>query len=62
MTVAAPKPAQLPADAVKCHCGFVIYDGEVVRSRVLNPHKQLAKCRCKAWVKVPVGYSFSTGK
>lgn len=48
MTPRSPSP-------VRCSCGFLIFDGEVLRSRVLLPDQGLAKCRCKRWVPVPVG-------
>lgn len=45
---------------IDCVCGFKIWDGEVVRSRVLrilpDGHFE-AKCRCKRWVKLPVKFS-----
>lgn len=42
--------------AVTCTCGFRVYDGEVVRCRVFNPHVGAAKCRCTRWVHVPVKF------
>lgn len=44
-----------PKKAV-CECGFVVCDGEVIRSRVVHIRNGQAKCRCKRWVEVPVGY------
>ena len=44
---------------VRCHqCGQVIFDGLVIKSRVVRllPIGAEAKCRCKAWVKMPVVY------
>jgi RNase P subunit RPR2 len=45
---------------VRCsRCGKVIFDGDVVKSRVvkvLDNHTE-AKCQCKAWVRVPLSYS-----
>jgi|GEM_PF-4709057 len=46
------KPNKLPPDAVVCQCGFVIFDGEVIRSRAVKPKQGLALCRCKRWVEV----------
>jgi len=48
------KPKTLPNDAVVCQCGFVIFDGEVIRSRAVKPKQGLALCRCKRWVQVPI--------
>jgi len=48
-----PKP---PAP-IQCKCGFRIWDGDVVRSRVLrltSGARFEAKCRCKRWIRVPV--------
>lgn len=41
--------------SVSCECGRVIFDGEVITTRVLRlfPVAE-AKCRCKRWVRVPV--------
>lgn len=47
---------------VRCGtCGTTIFDGLVVKSRVLRvlPKGAQAKCRCKAWVPVPLTYSGS---
>jgi hypothetical protein len=49
-------------EPVVCACGFKIWDGEVVRSRVLRilPDRHFeAKCKCKRWVKLPVKYTAS---
>jgi len=49
-TQAAPQP-------IVCECGFRIWDGEVVRSRVLRIREDdhfEAKCRCKRWLSIPV--------
>lgn len=51
------KPRTLPPEAVICTCGYVLYDGEVIRTRVIKLHEQTALCRCKRWVGVPVEYS-----
>jgi len=53
---------QKKKNSVTCDCGFPVFDGEVIRSRVIRlcdeqgqPLKQaLAKCKCKRWVGVPV--------
>lgn len=44
---------------VRCQCGFVLFDGDVVRARVirLQPRGAEAKCRCKRWVAVPLTYA-----
>lgn len=51
-------------EPVTCECGFRIWDGEVVRSRVLRilPDQHFeAKCpRCKRWNKLPVKFSDKT--
>ena len=39
---------------VRCECGFLVFDGQALRSRVVLPGKGVAKCRCKRWVEVPV--------
>lgn len=45
---------------VHCECGRVIFDGEVITSRVVRLFPvAAAKCRCKRWVVVPVVYSSS---
>ncbi|TKA91825.1 hypothetical protein FAZ79_00530 [Guyparkeria sp. SB14A] len=45
---------------VRCpQCNQVLFDGIVVKSRVLRvlPRGAEAKCRCKTWVRVPLTYS-----
>ncbi len=45
--------------AVRCpHCGHVLFDGLVIKSRVIRLTRTgaEAKCRCKAWVPVPLRY------
>ena len=47
---------------VMCVCNHVIFDGIVIKSRVVRllPRGGAeALCRCKAWVTVPVTYSES---
>lgn len=45
---------------VRCACGAVIFDGTVIKSRVVKlfePGGGSALCkRCKEWVKVPITY------
>lgn len=44
---------------IRCsHCGHVIFDGQAIKSRVvvLDTTQARAKCKCKAWVSVPVVY------
>lgn len=52
-------PERVPCAAVRClDCRFKLFDGLVVRTRVLRalPYGAEAKCRCNRWVKVPFGY------
>lgn len=45
--------------AVRCACRQVIFDGLVIKSRVVRllPDGAQAKCRqCRAWVRVPCTY------
>lgn len=45
---------------VKCPtCRTVLFDGIVIKSRVVRllPKGAEAKCRCKRWVPVPVTYA-----
>jgi len=44
---------------VHCSCGFSIFDGEVIRARVVRLVSRgvEAKCRCKRWVPVPLAYA-----
>lgn len=49
-----------PRQTVRCACGHQVFDGIVVRSRVVRfPPRGLAEamCRCKRWVAVPVQYA-----
>ncbi len=49
-----------PRRRVVCHCNHVIFDGIVIKSRVVRllPRGGAeALCRCKAWVAVPATYS-----
>lgn len=55
-----PLPAQTSRPAVRCpHCGHVIFDGLVIKSRIVRvlPVGAEAKCQCKAWVMVPIHYN-----
>ncbi len=57
-TAEAPPVAARPP--VRCECGREIFDGLVVRSRVVRVLPRggaQAKCRCKRWVPVPLTYS-----
>jgi len=51
-------PHLAPRLEVRCECGFAVFDGEVLRARVVRllPRGAEAKCRCKRWVPVPVAY------
>ncbi|MEI8634731.1 hypothetical protein P4S72_27200 [Vibrio sp. PP-XX7] len=41
---------------VVCECGHRICDSDgVIRSRCVKVPEGVALCRCKRWVKVPVG-------
>lgn len=48
-----------PRRSVRCTCGHLIFDGIVIRARFVrllpNGHAQ-AKCRCKQFSMVPLGY------
>lgn len=59
--IGAPDKIDLYAQkpAVACGCGSEIFDGEMLRVRILRvlPAGVEAKCRsCKAWVRVPLAY------
>ncbi|MBE0439593.1 MAG: hypothetical protein IBX57_07540 [Gammaproteobacteria bacterium] len=44
---------------VRCHqCRSIIFDGEVVKSRIVKVLAQgaVAKCNCKQWVAIPLTY------
>ena len=46
--------------AVRCGtCDHVLFDGIVIKSRVVRVLAQgaQAKCRCKRWVRVPLTYA-----
>lgn len=45
--------------SVKCPlCGHTLFDGLVIKSRIIRLTRTgaEAKCRCKAWVKMPMRY------
>lgn len=47
---------------VKCTCRATVFDGCVIKSRVVRLLPQggaEALCRCKRWVQVPVTYASS---
>lgn len=49
-----------PRQQVRCPCGHYVFDGIVVRSRVvrvLPSGGAEAMCRCKRWHPVPLTYS-----
>lgn len=51
-----------PRETVRCVCGHNLFDGIVVRSRIVRllPRGGAdALCRCKRWVPVPLTYSGS---
>jgi len=51
--------AQTSRPAVRCpQCGHVIFDGLVIKSRIVRvlPVGAEAKCQCKSWVAIPVFY------
>lgn len=46
-----------PYKAVVCECGHVIFTHKgMIRSRCVDVRTGRALCRCKKWVKVPIGY------
>lgn len=46
----------LTIEPVVCECGHRICDSEgVIRSRCIKLIEGIALCRCKLWVKVPIG-------
>lgn len=54
-----PNPVETLRPIVRCECGHKIFDGIVIKSRVVRvlPKGAEALCRCKRWVKVPLTYS-----
>lgn len=56
MNTAKKLPEYVSVNEVVCQCGHRICDGEgVIRSRCVKITEGTALCRCKAWVKVPIG-------
>lgn len=51
--------AQLRPKVVCPECRHVVFDGEAVLSRcvLVEAHGAKAKCKCKAWVRVPLRYA-----
>lgn len=51
--------AELRAKVVCPECHHVVFDGQAVLSRcvVVEAHGSKAKCKCKAWVRVPLRYT-----
>ena len=47
------RPAE-SSGAVRCVCGHVVFDGQVIRSRCVDIVDAVALCRCKRGVRVPV--------
>lgn len=47
--------AVVTPNIVRCTCGRIVYDGEVIRSRCVRVRTGEALCKCKRWVKVPLG-------
>lgn len=48
-----------PRPAVRCQCGHTLFDGVVVKSRVVRLFPlggAEALCRCKRWITVPLTY------
>lgn len=39
-------------------CGFKLFDGLVIKARIIRifPKGAEAKCRCKRWTPVPISY------
>ena len=54
-----PQAVENIRPSVRCECGSVVFDGLVVKSRIVRvlPKGAQAKCRCKRWVPVPLTYS-----
>jgi len=39
------------------HCTRQVFNGSVITARCVNVATGLAKCKCKAWVRVPISYA-----
>ncbi len=53
-------PLQPERPVVRCACNSVIFDGLVIKSRVVRVlrHGSEAKCKhCREWVKLPLSYN-----
>ena len=50
---------QQTEEKVRCECGHVIFDGDVIKSRCVKVgiNDSQALCRCKRWKTIPVKYS-----
>lgn len=61
MPAASPEPAASIRPPAHCpNCGKPVFDGLVIKSRVVRvlPRGAEAKCaHCKAWAPVPVAYT-----
>lgn len=52
-------PKKQDRETIRCpYCGKMIFDGDVVKSRVLKvlADSIRAKCQCKNWVELPFIY------
>lgn len=62
----ARRPAMLgPRPEIKCACGHRLFDGLVIRSRVVRvtPRGECeALCKCKLWLPVPLIYDAALGQ
>jgi hypothetical protein len=47
----------LPLGKIKCRCGHVILRDGILYSRVVNVAENKARCRCKRWIEVPIGWN-----
>ena len=59
MSQASNSLAQQPTpERVLCqHCDRVVFTGEVVKTRVINPFTGMGKCTwCREWTPVPVTF------
>jgi hypothetical protein len=55
LTALRNTPLPAPGVAISCPCGRQIFDGRVIKARVVDVVSGLAKCRsCKSWVRVPI--------
>lgn len=57
MSSVSPICEQRPA--IHCpSCDRLVYDGQVIKSRCVDPARLTAKCRCKAWVDIRRAFFF----